>query len=521
MALVLALVLLPAGYVVGQLFAPAGAHWPHLASTLLLDYAWHSALLLAGVAVVVLVLAVPSAWLVSAYRFPGQRAFDSLLMVPLAMPTYIAATVYADMCSYTGSLQAAYQWLFPGESLPFDILSMPGAMLVMGSVLYPYTFIMARASFRGQSRTLLEASRLLGQGLWPSFFRIALPLARPAIAGSLFLVAMEVLNEYGTVKYYGISTFTTGIFKAWLSMGDLGSAVRLSALLLLSVLLLLWLERWQRGAQRFAASPKSMRPSERQALRGAAKWAAFLYCCLPLALGFGLPVGQMGYWAWERGTAALTHDFWMWLRNTLAVGTAAAGLTLAAALWLVYAARLSGSGRMQYLARLGTLGYAVPGAVIAVGIMAAFRHADTLLSWWQGKPGLWLSGSLAALLAAYLIRFLAIAYNPLEAGFEKTAGQLDEASRALGRSPWHTLRRIHLPLLRSSLLSAALMVGIEVMKELPLTLILRPFNFDTLATKAFELASDEQIQAAAPASLLIVAVGILPVLSLINALDRS
>lgn len=525
LVLILLLVLLPIGYIVSQLFLPASEGWTHIVDSLLFDYSMNTLWLLIGVALLSWLFAVPTAWLTTAFRFKGSKYMDWMLMLPLSMPTYIVATTYADMCSYTGTFQHFYHSL-TGDDLPFDIMSMWGASLVMASVLYPYTYIMVRASFKQQSQTLIEASRLLGHGLMPSFFKIALPLARPAIAGSLFLIMMEVLNEYGTVKYYGISTFTTGIFKAWLSMGDASAAIRLAACLLLVVLLLMLLERWQRGNAEYATAPKSQKPFAKQPLTALKGSLALAYCLLPIALGFAIPLLQLLYWAWLTGAEALTPSFWKWVRNTVGIGLVTGVLALFSAVIMVYASRISKEVRLRYIAKLGTLGYAVPGAVIAVGIMAAFVQVDHLMNWIAKEMagegvGLLLSGTLTALMAAYLIRFLAIAYNPIEAGFEKTAHKLDEASRALGASNRRTLWQINLPLLKTSLLSAVLMVTVEVMKELPLTLILRPFNFDTLATKAFELASDEQIQASSSAALLIVLAGIIPVIALIRVLDKK
>lgn len=520
------LLILPIGYIVGHLIEPSSEGWQHIVDNLLADYAINSLILVIAVSVLSFLFGVPAAWFVSTCDFPFRKHFEWALMMPLAIPSYIIAFTYADMCSYTGSIQKFYGFLTGGQALPFDIMNMPGVALMMAAVLFPYTYIISRTSFLTQSQSLIEASRLMGKSNFNTFIKIVLPLARPAIFGSLFLIMMEVLNEYGAMKFYGVSTFTTGIFKAWFSLGDSNAAIRLAACLLLFVLAIIILEKWQRGQASFTESSKSVRPLQRIKLKGTANTLAFFSCLIPLAIGFLIPVAQLIVWVTQTATDVIDIRFWEFVWNSIKVASLAAIVVVIIAIILIYAVRLNASRWMRYLSKIAILGYAIPGAVIAVGILASFIGFDHLLNNWakayfNTSLGLILSGSLPALIFAYLIRFLAVAFNPIESGFEKVAGNLDEASRSLGASPLKTLFRVNIPILRTTLLSAAIMVFVEVMKELPLTLILRPFNFDTLATKAYEMASDELIREAANASLIIILIGMIPVIMLVRLMGKG
>lgn len=510
----------------GHLAEPSSESWHHIVDHLLADYALNSFLLVIAVSLLSFLFGVPAAWFVSTCNFPLRKQFEWALMMPLAIPSYIIAFTYADMCSYTGSIQKFYGMLTGGQSLPFDIMNMPGVALMMASVLFPYTYIISRTSFLTQSQSLIEASRLMGKSNFSTFIKIVLPLARPAIFGSLFLIMMEVLNEYGAMKFYGVSTFTTGIFRAWFSLGDPNAAIRLAACLLLFVLAIILLEKWQRGQASFTENSKSARPLQRIPLKGAANALAFFSCFIPLAIGFLIPVAQLIVWVTQTATQVIDAQFWIFVWNSVKVASLAAIVVVVVAIILTYAVRLNATRWMRYLSKVAVLGYAIPGAVIAVGILASFIGFDQLLNDWaeayfNTSFGLIFSSSLPALVFAYLIRFLAVAFNPIESGFEKVASHLDEASRSLGASPLKTLFNINIPILKTTLLSAAIMVFVEVMKELPLTLILRPFNFDTLATKAYEMASDELIREAANASLIIILIGMIPVIMLVRLMGKS
>jgi iron(III) transport system permease protein len=373
--------------------------------------------------------------------------------------------------------------------------------LIFGFVLYPYVFLLTRALFEQRSGRVLEAARLLGRGPWSVFLRVAVPLARPAVVAGLALVLMEILNDYGAVAYYGVTTFTTGIFRAWFSLGDLDTAIRLSAILMGVVLLVLLLERWQRGAARYSEVGAG-RPVSPYRLRGPAAAGALVFCAVPLLFGFLLPVAQLGAWTVQVAPTIADAGFLRLARNSFLLALGAAVLCVAVAVVIAYAARLDRGAVTQAASKLALLGYSIPGAVVAVGVLVAVLGVGRLVE----GGGVWLvTGSVVALVFGYVVRFLAVGFLSVEAGFTRIGENLTAASRVLGATPLRTLLRVELPLLRRALLAAGTLVFIDVLKELPLTLILRPFNFDTLATRAFQLASDEQLAQSAPAALLVIA----------------
>ncbi len=503
--------------------------WQHMVSTVLPDYLRNSAVLMVGVGALALVIGVSTAWLVAAYEFPGRSFFEWSLVLPLAVPTYIIAYTYAGIFDYWGPIQGMLESLWPAMAdvhIRGAIMSREGAMLMMALVLYPYVYVITRASFLKQSTSALEMARLLGRGPWHTFFRVALPMARPAVAGGLTLVLMEVLNEYGAVKYYGVPTFTTGIFRAWFPLNDPGAAIRLSGLLLLFVFSLIILERLQRGRARFDDGAATPRPASRVTLGGGGAFAAFAACLAPLAFGFILPVAQLVYWAAGAAAGFVDVRFLLLTAHSFGLAVVAAFLIVSVALLIGYAVRLSPTPLLHLASRVAVLGYSIPGAVIAVGVFIPLvwmdRRIDSVaLAAFGTSTGLLLSGTLVALVFAYVVRFLAVALNPVDAGFKHVCGNLDETSRSLGVSPLKTLLRVDLPLLKGTLLSAALLVFVDVLKELPLTLILRPFNFDTLATRAYQLASDELVAQSAIPALLIILVGLAPVIVLNKLIGKT
>ena len=502
--------------------------WSHLASTVLPEYVANSLTLCAGVGLGVAVVGVTTAWLTAMHDFPGRRFFEWALVLPLAVPAYVMAYVYTDFLQFVGPVQTNLRELFGWEYGDYrfpDIRTLPGAILMFVFVLYPYVYLLARTAFLERAGGVLEAARTLGTGPWRAFFTVSLPLARPAIAAGVALALMETLADYGTVAYFAVNTFTTGIYRAWFSLGDRVASAQLAAILLGFVLLLVALERSTRGRARYHNTSSRHRPPPGR-LHGLAGLAALLACLTPLLLGFLLPAGLLLRMAVGEGDAQFGERFVMLARNSLTLSGITALLAVALAVLLAYSARLSKTFVAQGLNRLVGLGYAVPGTVIAVGVLIPVTRLDNWLAGqWESafgtNPGLLLTGGIAALIYAYLARFLAVALQTVEASLSKITPSMDDAARSLGLGQGATLRRVHVPILRGSLFTAALLVFVDVMKELPATLVMRPFNFDTLATQAYTLAADERLTEASTAALAIVAVGLLPLIALSRQISRA
>ncbi|WP_442789085.1 ABC transporter permease [Janthinobacterium sp. CG_S6] len=500
----------------------AGDTWRHLASTVLGGYIANTLILCAGVALGVVVVGVATAWLVSIHDFPGRAVFEWALVLPLAVPAYVMAYTYTDALQFVGPVQtwlrAAGGWEAGGYWFP-DVRSAGGAVLVFVFVLYPYVYLLARAAFLERASGMLEVGRSLGLGAWQSFWRISVPLARTAIATGAALALMETLADYGAVSYFGVPTFTTGIYRAWFALGDRVAAAQLAAALLGFVALLLLAERLSRGRARFHNTTGRNRPQSNRRLRGWRALAAFAACLLPLALGFLLPAGMLLDMALRSGDAEFGERFVELARNSFLVAALTAAIAVALAVLIAYAGRVSRHWPLRLARRAVGLGYAVPGSVIAVGVLIPVSQLDNwlstaLLAVSGHNPGLLLTGGVGALIYAYLVRFLAVSLRTVDTSLAKITGNMDDAARSLGLGPMATLRRVHLPLLGGGMLTAALLVFVDVMKELPATLVMRPFNFDTLATQTYTLASDERLAEASTAALAIVAVGVLPLIVL-------
>lgn len=506
------------------------ATWSHLAQTVLPEYILNSLLLCLGVGLGVAVVGVTTAWLTAMHDFPGRCVFEWALVLPLAVPAYVMAYVYTDFLQFVGPLQAALRETFGWQHGDYwfpDIRTLPGAILMFVCVLYPYVYLLARAAFLERASGMLEAARTLGMGPWRAFFAVSLPLARPAIAAGMALALMETLADYGTVAYFAVQTFTTGIYRAWFSLGDRVAAAQLSASLLGFVAALILLERVSRGHARYHDS-SGRRRATRQVLRGWHALLAQIGCSIPVVVGFLLPailLLRLAFGDSSEEAGNLSARFMTLARNSCLLAALAAAIAAAMALLLGFAAR-EGRHLSVLAGRVVGLGYAVPGSVIAVGVLIPVTRLDHWLAdiWQQvggTNPGLILTGGLAALVYAYLARFLAIALQTVEAGMARITPSMEAAARSLGSGPAETLRRVHLPLLRGSLLTAALLVFVDVMKELPATLVMRPFNFDTLATQTFTLAADERLAEASSAALAIVVVGLLPIIILARQISAG
>ncbi len=510
-------------------FQPSTGNWEHLRATVLPDYLSNSALLALGVAVGTLLIGVSTAWLTAMCRFPGRKLFSWMLLLPLAMPAYIIAYTYTGMFDFAGPVQSWLRewsgWTYGDYWFP-EVRSLGGAIVMLSLVLYPYVYLLARAAFLEQSVSVLEVSRTLGCGSWCSFFRVALPLARPAIVAGLSLALMETLADYGTVSYFGLGVFTTGIFRTWFGMGDSVAAAKLASLLLAFVLVLIALERSSRRRARYHHISGQYTRLPEHRLSGSKAVLAFMACFMPLLLGFLLPAAQLGVWALDTWQEMVDAAFITLTINSLLLAFAASLLALVLALFLAYGKRILKTRTVEAAIRIASSGYAIPGTVIAVGIIIPFAWLDNNIDSFMREhfdlsTGLLLSGTLFALLFAYTVRFLAVSLQSVESGLGKIRPAMDDAARSLGYRPKEILFRIHLPLMRASVLTAILIVFVDVMKELPATLILRPFNFNTLAVRAFELASDERLADSSTAALMIVAAGLLPVILLSRSIAHS
>lgn len=523
--IILLIIAFPIFTIMIKLFQSPGESWSHLIETRLGQYFQNTLFILSGVAFLTSLIGIGTAWLVSSFEFTGRKYFEWLLILPLSIPGYIMAFSYVGILEYTGLLQT---WLRNSFDLRFqgaivDIMNLPGAIFILSICLFPYVYVITRASFLQQSRTMQDAAFLLGSSRTRTFFKVALPLARPAIVGGISLAAMEVLNDYGTVKYFGINTFTTGIFRAWFSLGDVTTAIYLSAILMGIVFLILYLENLQRGDRKFSMANSVTSPSVRLPAKGLNKLLYPAICGFVMLISFVLPLGQILYWVSMTWHKVAGTDFWILIFRSFALAMSASLLIVILAVILLYTVRISPFSWMKSIPKLGTLGYAIPGAVIAVGIMIPLLGIDkTLMQMFpEANLGLLLSGTLFALIFAYIVRFMAVGYNPLESGFQKVGLHVNEASRMLGYSSLQTLLKIDLPLIKGSLMSGVLLVFVDVLKELPLTLILRPFNFHTLATKAFDMATNEMIAESANASLVIILTGIIPIIVLNKLILKS
>lgn len=522
--LILLIILTPIFTILIKLFDSPGEYWSHLVSTSLPSYFVNTLILLLGVGIITFIIGVSMAWLVSIYDFPGRKYFEWLLILPLAFPSYMMGYSYVGLLEYTGPLATFLRnnFNFTTKGALIDIMNMPGAIFVLSITLYPYVYVICRASFLRQSGAFQEAALLLGSNRRQVFTKIALPMARPAIAAGIALSGMEVLNDYGTVKYFGIDTFTSGIFKAWFSFGDINTAIYLSAILTLMVLFLIWLENFQRGSRGWGSRNEISRPTARiKPKRKSVRWAYTSIATLVLLICFALPLFQLFYWVSLTWKNVVDHEFLILTLRSFSLAIGSATLIALLSIFLLYAVRLSPLKWTKYITKTASLGYAIPGAVIAVGVMIPMMGLDRfIMKLNTAQTGMILSGSLFIVVLAYIVRFMAVGYNAIDAGFQKTGAAVNEVARSLGASPLRTLLKIDLPLIKTSIASAVLLAFVDIMKELPLTLILRPFNFHTLATKAFDMATNEMIAESANACLIVVLTGVIPIIVLNNMIRK-
>ena len=502
----------------------------HLLNTVGPRYLANTLWLVLGVALGTIVIGTSTAWAVTMYRFPGRRILSWALMLPLAVPGYILAFVITDQLEYAGNIQSALRELFGWTSardywFP-EIRSLGGAITVLSLSLYPYVYLLARAAFLEQCFTLFEASRTMGRSPLYSFMTVALPLARPAIAVGAALALMETLNEFGTVEFFAVPTLTAGIFDVWLNMDSIAGASQLASILVLLALSLVWVERFGRRRSRFNSTSRTTGALPEYPLSRSKGLLTTCLCALPVLLGFVLPASVLATYAVDFYAVTLESNYLEIAWNSIRLAAWAGLLTTLVGLVLAFGVRLSRHRGMRAAAEFATIGYAIPGAVLAVGIIIPLGLLDNSLdalsrSWFDIPLGLLISGSAVALVIGYSTRFMALSYRTLDASLSRVTENMEGAARTLGAGPGRTLLRVHLPLIQPSLLTAALLVFVDTMKELPLTLILRPFNFDTLATFVYQYASDELLEECALGALTIVVVGIVPVLVLSRSISRS
>ncbi|OCL25817.1 iron ABC transporter [Orenia metallireducens] len=495
-------VLIPNANILLNIFKPANQNWNHIKEYLLKDYIINSAVLVLFTGFFSILIGLIPAWLITQYQFPFRNFFKWSLILPLAIPPYIGAYTYNGLLNYTGVIQTSLRNYFGISVNPiyFDIMNIKGAIFIYTIFLFPYIYIITRSFLAKQSASLVEAARTLGRSSFEIFWYIILPITRTAIVAGGSLVVLEVLNDYGVVKYFGITTFSTAIFKTWFGMGDLISAVRLSALLMIFVFGVLLIEKFSRGGKRFSYSTTKVRPLSRTKLSGIKAFLVSALCSLIFVIGFLIPTLQLLYWSWLSYAKILDVDFFIFSFNSIFVALLASILIIIISIIVANTVRISDNILAKVYSKVAILGYSIPGAVIAVGILLFFIGLDKFI----GSGKLILTSTILMLIFAYIIRFLAIGYNSIESGFDKVGKSFFEASRTLGLGITKTFFKVDLPMIKPAVISGFLLVLIEILKELPLTLILRPFNFDTLASKAFEYASDEMIHEAAISSIIII-----------------
>ena len=528
--IIASIIVIPIASIIYLGFMPAEGIWTHLSETVLPLYIYTTILLMLGVGLGTLLIGVGTAWLVSMCQFPGKQIFEWALLLPMAMPAYVIAYLYTDIFEFAGPVQGLMRDLFGWQSkrdyyFP-EIRSLGGAISMMTLVLYPYVYLLSRAAFLEQSISVIEASRGLGRGPFQSFFLVSLPLARPAIIVGITLVLMETLNDFGTVDFFAVSTFTLGIYDVWLNMNNIAGAAQLAAVLLVFVMILILAERFARRKKRFHQMVTKYDVRAEYLLEGKVKIIAMVTCFLPVFLGFLVPAIILIRYSFIHYETSLSADFLSLALNSLMLSSLAAIIAILMGVFMAYGVRLRKERLLKIMTGLACMGYAVPGSVLAVGIMFTLGTFDNgvdgfMRDTFNISTGLIFSGTIAAVTFGYLVRFLALSFGTIESSLEKITPNMDGASRSLGCGAFTTLQKVHIPLIRASILTASMMIFVDCMKELPMTVILRPFNFQTLATFVHQYATDEQLGEASLAALSIVGFGILPVIVLSLAIKNS
>lgn len=522
------IILIPNLLIGFNLFTEPTENWAHIKEYLLKDYIYNSVVLITFTAMLTMFIGTSLAWIIINYRFPLRNFFKWGLILPLAIPAYIGAYTYQGILNYSGTIQSTLRNTFDIHVTSqkfFNIMSIPGAIFIFTIFLYPYVYVITKGFLENQSSSMFENARLLGGGPFTIFFRAGLPLSRAAITGGVVLVILEVLNDYGVVSYFGIQTFSTAIFRTWYGMKDLDSALKLAGILMFIVIIVLVLERIIRGRKSYGYSSANFRPIEAQPLKGTSKWFAFAYCSVIFLIAFLIPVAQLIHWSIMTFDRIFSPEFLKLIYNSVFVAFIASSIIVFIALIVGNYTRLHKGIFPKVASRVITLGYSIPGAAIAIAVITIFVAFDGFMrsfsEYFNLNSAVVLRTTLVMLTSAYIIRFLAVGYNAIEAGFEKIGSSFTEASRGLGSSTLKTFFRVDIPMLRGAIFGGFILVFVDILKELPLTLFLQPFNFSTLATQAFRYANDEMVQEAALASILIIIVSAICIFYFHKVLDKE
>ncbi len=500
--------------------------WQHLARHVLADLLLNTAILAAGVLTATLILGVSLAWLTGVCDFPGRKIFTWALLLPIAMPTYVLAFVTVGLMDFSGPVQTFFRAWFPASKGWFpNIRSAGGIIIVMSLALYPYVYLLARGAFRTQGKRAMEAAQSLGWSRTSSFFKVALPMARPWIAGGLLLVLMEALADFGAVAIFNFDTFTTAIYKAWFGFFSLPAAAQLSSILVIIIFVVIAVEQKARKKMQFTQSGRSEGQFDRIKLQGWKKWIATLFASAVLLIAFVIPFLQLLIWSAEIFSEEFNFRYLGFLGRSLFFALLAAASVVCCSILLAYASRQHKDKFTQFLLRISTLGYALPGTVLAVGIVIAITAVDKqlagILKTFLGyEKGALIQGTILTVVAAYLVRFMAVGYNSVNSAMQRITGSLDEVSISLGVKGFSLLRKVHIPILKTGILTAAMLVFVDVMKEMPITLMTRPFGWDTLAVKIFELTSEGEWERAALPAVALVLGGLIPVIILTKQTEK-
>lgn len=526
-AVIMLLLFLPNLTIVTGIFTPTNENWEHMKEFVLSSFIKTSLILISATAILTITIGLSLAWLIAQYQFPLRNFLKWALILPLSIPPFIGAYTYHGIVNYTGIVQSTLRDHFGLNLSPafFDIMNLPGAIFIYTMFLYPYVYTITRIFLSQQSASLIESARMLGKGPWRTFFQVVIPISRVSIIGGASLVVLEVLNDYGVVKYYGIQTFTTAIFQTWFGLGDIESSIKLAASLMGFVILILMIEKILRGRRQYSYSTTKVRPLPLIKLNGWRAGIVTAYGLLILSLGFFVPIAQLIDWMILTIGTIPMGEFLTYVKNSVLVAGISATAIIVFALIVGNFSRLVHGKVAKLLPKLTILGYSIPGAVIAVAVVTAFIALDRFLVPLYRLIGmettLFLSVSLVMLISAYIIRFFAIGYNSIESGYDKIGTNFRDASRLLGVGLTKTFFKVDVPMLKGAIISGFILVFIDILKEIPLTLILRPFNFDTLSTKAFQYASDEKIMEASQASLLIVGISALAIVVFYKFLEKE